>query len=173
MRRPFALFVVLVLLFSASFLVAQEQTAAIEGTITDQSGAALAGVTVEAVNAKGQRFSTQSQASGRYRFPSLPPGVYTITATLSGMQTASKKDVELALGTIPKVDVTLKLAQIAERITVTAEAPIVDLTSSATATSIRAFEKLPKGRDFTSLVTQAAAANNDPKAGGITIDGAS
>jgi hypothetical protein len=99
--------------------------------------------------------------------------MYTITATLAGMQTASKKDVELALGTIPKVDLSMKLSQITERITVTAEAPIVDLTSSATATSIRAFDKLPKGRDFTSLVTQAAAANNDPKAGGITIDGAS
>src|SRR3954452_2908685 len=68
-------------------LFAQEQTASIQGLITDSSGAALPGVTVEASSTeRGQRLSVQSDSAGRYHFPSVPPGVYTVTATLSGMQ---------------------------------------------------------------------------------------
>src|SRR5207244_1816714 len=97
------------------------------------------------------------------------------SGTLAGMQSAAVKGVQVTLGSTPKVDLSMKPAQVTESLTVTAEAPIVDVTSSATATSLRSenFDKLPKGRDFTSLVAQAAAANNDAKAGGITIDGAS
>jgi hypothetical protein len=174
MKRVTVAFALLLLLASA-IAVAQEQTASLEGVITDQSGAALPGVTVEAVNTRGQRFSTQSDTSGRYRFPSITPGMYTITATLAGMQKATVRNTEVTLGATPKVDLSMKLAQVAESITVSAEAPIVDVTSSATATSVRSetFDRLPKGRDFTSLVTQSPGTNNDPKAGGITVDGAS
>src|SRR6266511_5816893 len=120
MKRVTVAFALLLLLVSA-VAVAQEQTASIEGVITDPSGAALPGVTVEAVNAKGQRFSPQSDNAGRYRFPSVPPGMYTITATLAGMQKATVRSTEVTLGTAPKVDLTMKLAQVAESITVSAE----------------------------------------------------
>lgn len=175
MKRQMIAFFASLLVMAAIPSLAQEQTATIQGSALDSSGGALPGVTVEAVNTRGQRFSTVTDNSGHYRFPSVPPGLYTVTAALSGMQTATAKDVSVTLGSSPKVDLTLKLAQVSETVTVTAEAPIVDVTSSATATSIRSetFDRLPKGRDFTSLVTQAAAANNDPKAGGITIGGAS
>src|SRR5713226_4644181 len=138
----------LLLLLLAIPLVAQEQTATLEGVINDQSGAPLPGVSVEAVSTKGQHFSTQSDSIGHYRFPSVPPGVYTITATLSGMQTARLRNVEVTLGSAPKADLTMKAAM-AESITVSAEAPIVDVTSSAATASIRAetIEKLPRGRD--------------------------
>ena len=78
-RSFFALMAALLLVLTAFPVLAQEQTSSIEGTIMDGSGAALPGVTVEAVNAKGQRFSAQTDSSGKYRFPSIPPGQYTVT----------------------------------------------------------------------------------------------
>jgi hypothetical protein len=157
-------------------LLAQEQTASIQGLITDSTGAALPGVTVEASSAdRGQRLAVQSDSTGHYRFPSVPPGVYTVTATLSGMQPATAKDVQAQLGTAPKVDLSLKLAAVTASVTVTAEPQLVDVTSSAAQTSVRSetFEKLPRGRDFSSVVVQAPSANQNNKTGGISIDGAS
>jgi hypothetical protein len=173
--KRFLCVALLLLIGGAVPLFAQEQTASIQGAVMDTSNAALPGVTVEAVSTRGQRYTAQTDSSGHYRFPSIPPGTYTVSATLSGMSAPAVKGVQVTLGSTPKVDLTMKMAQVTESLTVTAEAPIVDVTSSATATSLRSesFDKLPKGRDFTSLVAQAAAANNDPKAGGITIDGAS
>lgn len=175
MRRLFSLIAAAFLIVLAvPILVAQEQTASIEGNITDQAGAVLPGVTVEAVSANGQRFTTQSDREGHYRFPSVPPGTYTVTAALSGLQTAILKKVEVNLGQSAKADLNMK-TRMAENITVTAEAPIVDVTSSASASSIRVetIEKLPRGRDFATVVVQAAAANQNNRAGGIMIDGAS
>ena len=157
-------------------LFAQEQTASIQGLITDSTGAALPGVTVEASSTeRGQKLSVETDSGGHYRFPSVPPGVYTITASLSGMQPATARDVQAKLGTSPKVDLTLKLAAVTANVTVTAEPQLVDVTSSAAQTSIRTetFEKLPRGRDFSTVVVQAPSANQNNKNGGISIDGAS
>ena len=179
-RSFFALVAALLLVVAAIPVVAQEQTSSIEGSIVDGSGAALPGVTVEAVNNRGQRYTAQTDSSGKYRFPSIPPGQYTVTATLAGMEPAQVTNVNAGLGQTPKVDITLRIGAVTEQITVTAEAPLVDATSSATATSITAetFDKLPKGRDFSTVVTQAASANFETKqgaggSGGISIDGAS
>jgi hypothetical protein len=157
-------------------LLAQEQTASIQGSVTDSTGAALPGVTVEATSPdRGQKLSVQTDSAGHYHFPSVPPGVYTVTATLSGMQPASASKVEAKLGSSPKVDLVLKVAAVAESITVSADTQLVDVTSSAAQTSIRTetFEKLPRGRDFSSVVVQAPSANQNNKNGGISIDGAS
>ncbi|HKR66838.1 MAG TPA: TonB-dependent receptor [Thermoanaerobaculia bacterium] len=173
-RSSLALFALLLLVVAAMPTMAQETTAAIQGTVMDAQGAALPGVTVEAMNAKGQKFSTQTESNGHYRFASVPPGTYTVTATLSGMEPARVSNLVITLGASPKVDMTLKVGAVTEQITVTAEAPVVDVTQSSTSTNIRSetFENLPKGRDFTSIVTQAAGATNEGKAGGISIDGA-
>jgi outer membrane receptor protein involved in Fe transport len=174
-RSFFTLFAMLLLVFAAIPVAAQEQTAAVEGMVMDQSGAALPGATVEAVSARGQRFTTQSDSNGRYRFPSVPPGVYTVTASLSGMEPASARNLEVKLGSSPRVDLRMRIGAVTEAVTVTAEAPLVDVTSSAANTSIRreVFEDLPKGRDFSSIVTFAAGARQEDMTGGISIDGAS
>ncbi|HEY3053105.1 MAG TPA: carboxypeptidase regulatory-like domain-containing protein [Thermoanaerobaculia bacterium] len=174
MKRLTVAFALLLLLVSA-MAVAQEQTTSIEGVVSDASGTPIPGVSVEAVSAKGQRFTAVSDKEGRYRFPSVPPGSYTITATLAGMETATVKNTEVTLGSSPKLDIKMRVGAVAEAITVSAEAPIVDVTSSAAATSIRSetFEQLPRGRDFTTVVVQAPSANQSNRAGGIMIDGAS
>ena len=171
--QTLALLMLLVLIAVPAF--AQEQTASIQGQVTDSTGAALPGVMVTAVSQQGVTLTTYTDASGRYRFPSVPPGEYTMRAELAGMEGSTVENLGVRLGQSPKIDMTLSVSAVTEAITVTSTAPLVDTTSSATATSMSSetFEKLPLGRDFTSVVALAAGANNDPKAGGITIDGAS
>ena len=69
----------------------------------------------------------------------------------------------------------LAVGGVTETVSVTAESPIIDTKQSARNTNITAetFEQLPKGRDFSTIVTQAPGANNEPRSGGISIDGSS
>ena len=157
-------------------VAAQEQRASIEGIVKDASGAVLPGVTVEAKNLSvGAVVSTTTDANGVYRFPALAPGNYEVTAALQGFNTAKSQPVRLALGQIKSIDMSLTVGGVTENVVVTADTPLVDVKQSARATSIRneQIDLLPKGRDFTTLVTQAAGANNEAKSGGVMIDGAS
>jgi carboxypeptidase family protein/TonB-dependent receptor-like protein len=154
---------------------AQEQRGSIEGVIKDSSGAVLPGVTVEARTNTGVVLTATTDSEGVYRFPSLLPGIYEITATLTGFAPRKQADVVVNLGQVKKVDLALGLQGVAESVQVTAESPLVDVKQSARQTNIRAeqVELLPHGRDFTTLVTQAPGANNESKLGGLSIDGAS
>ena len=154
---------------------AQEQRGSIEGVIKDSSGAVLPGVTVEARTNTGVVLTATTDSEGVYRFPSLAPGTYEISASLTGFASKKQGDVAVNLGQIKKVDLQLGLQGVAESVQVTAESPLVDVRQSARQTNIRAeqVELLPHGRDFTSLVTQAPGANSESKLGGLSIDGAS
>ena len=176
MKRSFlTLFAVLLLLVGSIPLAAQEQTGAIEGIVKDSSGAVLPGVTVEATSTGAGTVTSVTDSNGQYRFPRLPSGRYQVRASLMGYNAASASNVDLTLGKTATVNLTMNLATVSETITVTADAPVVDVTQSATNTSIarEQLELIPKGRDFTSVVAQAAGAANEAFAGGISIDGAS
>jgi hypothetical protein len=110
-----------------------------------------------------------------YRFPALPPGVYEVTASLSGFTASKMTDVSLALGQVLKIDLSLALASISESVQVTAESPLIDVKQNANTTSISAaaIERIPKGRDFTNVIAMAPGSNDESRAGGISIDGAS
>ena len=153
---------------------AQEQRGSIEGVVKDSSGAVLPGVTVEAKSSGSGVLSTTSNETGNFRFPSVLPGIYEVSATLSGFKPAKVADVEVKLGSIKSVEFNLQLASVSENVTVTAESPIVDVKSSGKSTNIRAEQVtlLPHNRDFTSLVTQAPGVNNESKSNGVMIDGA-
>jgi hypothetical protein len=153
---------------------AQEQSASVEGVIKDSQGGVLPGVTVEAQHVQGAVVSAVTDGRGGYRFPSLPPGRYAVTAQLSGFKSARVENLELLLGQIKSVDFTLQVATVVEEVVVKGEAPLVDTRQSGRATSIarEQIEMLPKGRDFISLVTQAPGANSEGKSNGLMIDGA-
>ncbi|MDP2053900.1 MAG: carboxypeptidase regulatory-like domain-containing protein, partial [Acidobacteriota bacterium] len=153
---------------------AQDQRGSIEGVVRDASGAVLPGATVEAT-ANGVVSATVTDAVGLYRFPSLPPGNYRVSANLQGFVAREVVEVRVGLGQMKKVDFALPLAGVAETVTVTAQTPLVDVRSTSRQANIRAeqVELLPKGRDFTTMVTQAPGANQESKLGGISIDGAS
>jgi hypothetical protein len=171
--RTFAALMVALLL--ASPAAAQELRGSIEGVVRDTSGAVLPGVTVEAKTAGGAVLTTVTDDTGMFRFPAVSPGTYAVTANLQGFQARTVNDVIVGLGQIKKVDFALPLQGVTETVTITAESPLVDVRQSARQTNIRAeqVELLPKGRDFTTLVTQAPGANSEAKLGGLSIDGAS
>ena len=155
-------------------VAAQETRGAIEGIIKDTSGAVLPGATVEAKSPAGT-FTSVTDANGIYRFPALNPGQYEISATLQGFVTQKSAAVLVEVGKLLKVDLALQVAGVAESVQVTAESPTIDVKQSTAATNLRsdAIDRLPKGRDFTSLVTLAPGANSESRSGGLSIDGAS
>src|SRR5215831_18184186 len=110
---------ILILALMCSFLNSalvrgQEQRGSIEGVIRDSSGGVLPGVTVESRSpALVGVGSTVTDGQGVYRFPSLPPGVYELTATLSGFDAGKAAGVTLELGQILKVDLILPVAGVA------------------------------------------------------------
>src|SRR5206468_7020471 len=126
-------------------------------------------------NPAGIAVSTISDAAGTYRFPSLAPGAYAVKASLAGFRPQEFERVEVLLGQIKRVDFALAVGGVAETVLVLAESPLIDVRQSARATSIRdqQVELLPKGRDFSTLVTQAPGANYENRSGGISIDGSS
>ncbi|MCM2257931.1 MAG: TonB-dependent receptor [Vicinamibacteria bacterium] len=154
--------------------LAQEQRGAIEGTVTDTAGGLVPGATVTARSAAGTTQTAVTSTTGRYSFPSLAPGTYEITAQLPGFTTVKMPDIRLSLGQALKVDLTLKVSTVEETITVTGESPVVDVSQTTRAVAIRDefVDKLPKGRDYTTLATQAPGVNFEFKTGGVSIDGA-
>jgi carboxypeptidase family protein/TonB-dependent receptor-like protein len=166
--------VLLCALLFAGPAAAQEQRGSIDGVVKDSSGGVLPGVTVEARSAGAGVLTTTTDATGSYRFPSVLPGTYEISANLASFKPSKVSSVVVQLGSIKTVDFSLQLASVTEAVTVTAEAPIVDVKQSGRSTNIRAeqVELLPHNRDFTSLVTQAPGANDEAKSAGVMIDGA-
>jgi hypothetical protein len=174
-KGPALIVLCLLALLWAIPAIAQEQTGSIQGTVRDSSGGVLPGVTVEARSPTVVGVSTAvSDAQGVYRFPALPPGTYTITATLQGFN-AQKVTGTLSLGQLMRVDVTMTVGGVAETVQVTGEAPLIDVKQNASFATVSQdiIERIPKGRDFTDVIKVAPGANDESKAGGIQIDGAS
>ncbi|MEO6325401.1 MAG: TonB-dependent receptor [Thermoanaerobaculia bacterium] len=164
-----ALLLVTVALVSVPALA--QQTGDIEGTVMDANNAPLPGVSVEVKSTSllGVR-STVSDSAGRFRFPAVPPGSYVVTSALSGF-TKSEKTVRVSLGATASVPMTLSLSGIKEELVITGEAPVVDTTRNVvgTSTSIDTIQKLPLGRNFTSIASTVAGTGND---GNVTVYGA-
>src|SRR5947209_17194879 len=117
------LFCCLVLILATTPLFAQ-QTGSLHGKVTASDGSALPGVTVEAKsNVLPQPRVTVTDANGDYRLPQLQPGAYTLTFTLSGMQTATRR-AEAILDQEVTADASLGVAGVAETVTVTAGATL-------------------------------------------------
>jgi hypothetical protein len=153
----------------------QEQRAAIEGIVRDAQRAVVPGAAVAAIGASGLRLETITDSAGAYRFAALPPGTYEVAAHLVGFVPARVVGIELALGVQLNIDLQLEPAGPAETLEVLSQSTRVSITQSVRATSIRdhAIERMPIGRDFTSLAAQAPGVNEEPKLAGVSIDGAS
>jgi hypothetical protein len=141
--------VTLAVLFGAAGTArAQLTSGTITGTVTDQQGGVLPGVVVTAQGLDAtQTFVTE--AEGRYRFLNLAPGPYKVTAALQGFTTVVRENVIVEVGKSVELPIQLKVASVAETITVTGESPIVDTTATGTATNFTSDElsKIPTSRD--------------------------
>lgn len=128
---------------------AQSTTGTLRGTVHDDTGVALPGVTVEAVNDDtGFRTSTTTESSGFFNL-SVPPGNYTVTASLQGLAPATRK-ARVLLGQTQALDLTVR-ATAEAAVTVTASAPLIETKSNEIATNVteEQIERLPQGnRNF-------------------------
>jgi hypothetical protein len=169
--------VILAVLLVSSSAHAQ-QTGSVAGRVVDTSDLALPGVTVEArADVLPAPRVAVTDGNGDYRLPALPPGNYTLTFTLSGMQTLERPaTVQLALTTV--VDATLGVAGLNEVVTVTASASLIDRSSAEIGTAIAAeqIRALPVGQQYRDLVKliPGVQVSNDavrgPSAGGSGQD---
>jgi hypothetical protein len=131
----------LAVLASVSPGFAQGGRAEINGTISDQGKAVLPGVNVTATNeANGLERVVVSGPDGRYIFPTLNPGTYTVKAELSGFQALTRAGLVVGVGQELTVNLTLLLAGVQETLTVTAETPLVEATSSRIGTNVSSSE---------------------------------
>ena len=83
---------------------AQEQRGSIDGVVKDSSGGVLPGVTVEAHSSGSGVLTTTTDSTGSYRFPSVLPGVYEVTANLASFKPTKISNVVVQLGSIKTVD---------------------------------------------------------------------
>src|SRR4026208_674792 len=112
---------------------AQDFRGGITGRITDGSGGRLPGVTVTATNVATKVASTTTtNGEGDYTILYLTPGVYTLTAELSGFKKVVQENVEVRISDRVGVDLKMDVGRIEETISVTAETPILQTTSGST-----------------------------------------
>ncbi len=102
----------------------QAVTASLVGTITDATGAVVvnAKIVITETNTGVSRTSNTNE-SGNYSFPNLPPGIYAVTAEQTGFKKATRGGVDVAVNSTARVDLVLQPGQITETVEVTAEAP--------------------------------------------------
>jgi len=140
-------------------------TGSIQGTVKDQQGGVLPGATVVVTSDAlvAGRATAVADERGNYRFPSLPPGLYTLEASLDGFQTVTQDGLRVRMGQALGVDLVLPLANIAETITVTAEPPLVSVVSNAVSTSFDSdfLARQPLPRNFYTILRSAPAVNID------------
>ena len=130
------------------------QDATLSGTVTDSTGAVVPGTTVTAVNeASGNVFEAVTDEGGKYRI-SLRTGTYKVTAQLVGFQNVTRTGQEVLVGQQAALNFQLMPSTVQESITVTGEAPLVNISSSALEGNIdpRQVQQLPvNGRNFMDL----------------------
>jgi outer membrane receptor protein involved in Fe transport len=150
------------------------QTGTISGTILDATGGALPGVTVTIQSQdRGFSRSTVSDENGRYVFPAVPIGPYTVTATLQGFETATATDNLVEVDKTTTVAINMKIGALTDTVQVVGETPIVDPTTVTATTRLSRdeFEKLPVGRSYQALIGAApgvVGTGNVNSAGALT-----
>ena len=148
--------VLLVIVILGGHLVsAQVTTGTISGVVQDSSGAVIPGVmvTVKNVDTATARTITTDEG-GRYTAPDLTLGNYEVQAELAGFQTEIRNGITLTVGRQAVVDFALKVGQLADKVTITAEAPLVETTTSAMSSLVddRTIRDLPlNGRSWDNL----------------------
>jgi outer membrane receptor protein involved in Fe transport len=147
---------------AAGGLAFAQTTGTIEGTVTDNSGAALPGVTCTATSPalQGSRTAVTGN-NGSYRIVAVPPGNYRVSCALAGFATAERPAV-VTLGAVANANMTLQISA-KEEVVVTGEAPLIDITSTTSGTNYNAkvMEKMPVSRNYADIVRAQPGVNTD------------
>jgi hypothetical protein len=139
-----------------------ETTSAIVGQVTDGTGAAIPGATVTITNrATALQRNAKTDNEGRFNFPQLPPGTYSVRVEAEGFDPRHNDDVVSGLGEKQTVDFTLKVARSNQTVEVTGAPPLINPENPNTSTNLNApaLENLPNpGGDLTYPLQFAAGA---------------
>jgi hypothetical protein len=167
MKRPVAF--LLLFLSEVVPLGAQTFRGAINGTVTDPSGAVVASALVQATEvATGIDHKTVTTADGQFSIQDLPLGTYKITVAVAGFAIYTADSVQISAGSIYTLAVKLSLAKESQSLEVPAAALTIDSTTATQSDTIpeEAVQNMPlNGRDFTQLIAIA------PGYGGYSING--
>src|SRR5215472_3203321 len=148
---------------------AQTFRGAINGTVTDPSGAVVPNATVKATeSATGIDHVTVTTSEGQFAFQDLPLGLYKVAVTATGFPAHTVDRLEVVAGTIYTLNVQLKVAGQATTVEVSAAALTLDTTTATQNVTFdeKVMDAVPiAGRDFTQLI------GAQPGAGGINIGG--
>src|SRR5262249_1705294 len=130
-RWSFQAAVAILLVSSTALAQGTTGAAAIGGVVKDASGAVIPGVSVEAAGPalieKARSVVTDGQ--GQYKIIELPPGVYSVTFSLTGFQTFKREGIELTANFTASVNAEMRLGELQETVTVSGGTPLVDVQS--------------------------------------------
>lgn len=144
-----------VVLLSVAAVFGQSNTGSITGVISDQNGAVVPNATVTITNqGTNETRTVQADAVGRYDIPTLSTGTYSLTATATGFQSATVKDLRLSVGERARTDITVSVGGVDAVVTVSDQTRIDTETSTIgdTIEIQRITDNPVNGRDFTSLL---------------------
>src|SRR3984893_4279939 len=160
----------LILVFAATALA--QTTASIQGTVSDQSGAAVVGAKVTVKNtALGIERTTQTSSTGSYEVPALPPGTYSVQVQIAGFETQLAKGVVLEVSNNAVQNFGLKVANTTEVVTVEGAAPVIEATTMTVGQTInsRTVQEIPlNGRHSVDLGLLVAGSVTPPQNGFLT-----
>jgi hypothetical protein len=165
------------ILFSALSLVWAQSLAggAIEGIVTDASGAVVPDVKVTVVNtATGAKQETVTSSDGLFRLPVLPAGSYDLTASKDGFATVQQKAVTLSVGGKLNLPISMPVASKGESVTVNSEVPVIETTRTQVSSNVneRSIRELPvNGRNFIDFVLLTPGVARDVRTGDISFAG--
>ncbi len=159
----------------AGTATAAQSLSSVHGFVSDDTGAALAGVTVELVDReRGHRRTATSNARGFFALRAVLSGEYDLVASLPGFRTARRADLHLHVGQSVELDLRLGLASVEETVTVNAEAPVLEVGRSGAAGYVDEEEiaALPiAGRDFVQFALLQPTVQVDPSRGTLSLSG--
>src|SRR5258707_7114379 len=153
---------------------AQSLTGVIAGTVKDEQGGALPGVTVTLTGKTGTKTAT-TETNGSYRFVALDPGTYSVQTQMTGFAPKRQDNIVVNVGKDAVVDIALKIGGLTDTLTVVGEAPVVDTTSSATNNQLSQdlLFNMPirQGNTATNLLNFAPGISNSSAYGGDASSG--
>ena len=155
--------VAMLVAFAATSAFAQT-TGQVIGTVLDAQGGVLPGVTVSASGPQLQGIRTAiTDGGGTFRFPTLPPGTYSIKANLAGFQDAAQENVTVSLDKSVTLNLKMQVAGVSQTVTVTGASPVVDTQSSAGGVTVdqSMMTMLPAARNLYGTAHFAAGVTTD------------
>jgi len=175
--RNFGFFIGLILIFTASSVLAQTAPGTVRGQVTDPTGAVIPGATVSVKAPNGNVVSsTQTTDQGAFELKGLTPGPYSLSASAPGFATSQAQDISVAAGQIQQLNIKLEIKVEQEKVEVQEEGTTINVASESNASAI-----VLKGADLDALsddpdelqseLEALAGPSAGPNGGQIYIDG--